>query len=198
MTAHSRMDSEFLITVHLPQSRAEGPTQLAVGNQLERRCRAAICGLGGLGYPTVRREGPVRKQSLSSRARARNAASRGPGQNGFQIALEANGPALVWELDDHVNLPGTPRSRVGAVAGVVCGQARTDVRGEADRELRRLVRVPQHVDESLGELHVVHDSKHAAGATSSKCVGTRRVTVAMLQVIAGEGCASFARMCSLG
>jgi len=51
---------------------------------------------------------------------------------GLQIALEIESSSLVRKFDADVELPWAVARRVGAAAGVVVGEARGDIRGEAD------------------------------------------------------------------
>ena len=68
---------------------------------------------------------------------------------GLQIALEIESSSLVRKFEGDVELPWAVARRVGAAAGVVVGEARGDIRGEADVVARLGSGTLQYVDESL-------------------------------------------------
>ena len=73
-----------------------------------------------------------------------------PARAGFQVALEADGPLLIGELDDDVKLPRSAGCRVWwAAPRVVVGQSRVYIGCDADIELRTLICIFQNVDKTL-------------------------------------------------
>ena len=68
---------------------------------------------------------------------------------GLQIALQADRPWLLRELDDDVNLPRSSGHGVGAAARVVVGQSLIHIGRETDVELVGLRFVSPDVDKRL-------------------------------------------------
>ena len=64
----------------------------------------------------------------------------GAAGTGLQVAFEADGSLLGGEFDGDVDAPRTITRGVGAAAGVVVGEAGTDVGREADVEVRLGIR----------------------------------------------------------
>jgi DNA invertase Pin-like site-specific DNA recombinase len=81
---------------------------------------------------------------------------------GLQVAFEADGSLLIRELNDDVTSPRLAREGVWATARVVVRQSRIHVGRETDIEVWALVRVLEHVDESLV-------SGHGARRWQSQC-----------------------------
>jgi hypothetical protein len=77
----------------------------------------------------------------------------GSPRTGFQVALEADGPPLIGELDDDVKLPRSAGCCVRASPRVVVGQSRVYLGCEANIELWTLICISQNVDKTLVSSH---------------------------------------------
>jgi hypothetical protein len=84
-----------------------------------RRCRAHAnyCATSGANLADAKRLAPASESRdvLPFEMTPRECTAR----PGFQVALETNGPLLISELDDNVNLPRSSGCRVKAAHGIV-------------------------------------------------------------------------------
>ena len=85
----------------------------------------------------------------------------GSPRTGFQVALEADGPPLIGELDDDVKLPRSAGCCVRASPRVVVGQSRVYLGCEANIELWTLICISQNVDKTLVSGHGLRRSQSA-------------------------------------
>lgn len=99
----------------------------------------------------------------------------------FQVWLEADGPLLVSEFDDDINVPRPATRRVPAPARVVIRKSRHDTGCQAGVVTTRMAAAFQNVNETERRRHATRVCKRSTAAARSISKGVLRLARAALE-----------------
>jgi len=111
----------------------------------------------------------------------------GPAGAGLQVALELDRDGLVCELQRDHQLPGLEAGRVRGSAGVVCGEAHSDVGSQANVGSLRLVTLRSKYTKRLFPCIAQRRCKPGAAGRSAQFGANMNVRCRMVAVSSPEG-----------